>query len=111
METSTKVNGMTAKLTDMGSTLIKMVQCIKVNGLMINITEKVSKPGTMGLSNMRVIFLKQRNQEKVDSNLMVISMRVTSKTDSLKDKENTTLLTPEKFIKENFMKITLLGMV
>jgi len=55
---------------------------------------------------MKVISLKLRKLEKEDSNSMVTIMREISKMVNLKVKANITLQTQERFIKENFMKIT-----
>ena len=107
MEISIKDIGKREKLMDMVFTLIKMVQCIKVNGQMINITEKELKLGTMDLSSMRESLLKPKRQEKEDLNLMATTMREISRMVSLKDKENTISLILVKFILENSMKTIL----
>jgi hypothetical protein len=44
---STKVNGKTAKPTDMAFSLIQMVQCTRVNGFKINNMVSAPNPGTI----------------------------------------------------------------
>lgn len=107
MEISTKDIGKREKLMDMVFTLIKMVQCIKVNGQMINIMEKELKLGTMDLLSMRESLLKPKRQEKEDLNLMATTTREILRMVSLKDKENTISLILVKFISENSMRTIL----
>lgn len=107
MEISIKDIGKREKLMDMVCTLTKMVQCIKVNGQMINIMEKELKLGTMDLLSMRESLLKPKRQEKEDLNLMATTTREILRMVSLKDKENTISLILVKFISENSMRTIL----
>ena len=68
--------------------------------------EKDKKHGITIQLNMKVHLLKPKRLEKEDLNLMVITMKETLSTDSLKDKANTILQILVKSIRESSIRIT-----
>lgn len=106
MQTETFIleNGKREKPTEKVYWLIKMAQCMKVNGLMINIMEKVLNNGTIIKLNILEISWMDKKQEKENLSLMEMFMKETLLTDNSMAKVNIHLLGQEKYMKVILLK-------
>ena len=86
MGTFMKANGKTINPMDSENTAIQMESYMKETGRMINRTVEAYKYGPMA-KDMKVIFKRDSNLEKVSSSLMtVLIMRETSRTTKFTEK-------------------------
>lgn len=76
-----------------------------VNGKMTHIMEKVQNNGITIRSFTKETLFMDLKQDVVNLSLMEIFTKVTSLTDNSMEKENTTLLKQERFMKVIFMRI------
>jgi len=105
MEIYIKVNGKMGRLMAMASSVMSKEDCMKEIGHLIIKREKVLKPGTTGRSDMKVISIKGRSQEKVGSNLREAHTKETSLTENSMGMENIISLNQEKFTMVNLLII------
>ena len=89
METFIKESGKMAKLKDLESSMTRRVACIMENGFKINTMALEKNNGTMERSSTMVTSKMVKRPAKVNSNLMAMSMKVTSSTANSMVKEST----------------------
>jgi len=91
METFIKESGKMAKLKDLEFSMTRRVACITENGFKINTMALEKNNGTMVRLNTMETSKMVKRPGKVNSNLMAMSMKVTSLTVNSMVKESTSL--------------------